>query len=69
MESDPDLDPDPLVRGTDPGDPDPGPHQNITDPQLLMIHEVFASRILYSVQELCRWFRFAQLAKGKKFRP
>jgi hypothetical protein len=20
-------------------------------------------------QDLCRWFRFAQLAKGKKFRP
>jgi hypothetical protein len=22
-----------------------------------------------SVAALCRWFRFAQLAKGKKFRP
>ncbi len=28
MESDPELDPDPLVRGTD-----PDPHQNVTDPQ------------------------------------
>jgi hypothetical protein len=26
--------------------------------------------ILYFFKELvCRWFRFAQLAKGKKFRP
>jgi hypothetical protein len=23
----------------------------------------------YKKQNLCRWFRFAQLAKGKKFRP
>ncbi len=36
MESDPDLDPGPLVRGTDPGDPDPGPDHNINDSQLLM---------------------------------
>jgi hypothetical protein len=31
MESDPALDPDPLVRGTD-------PHQNVTDPQHWKIH-------------------------------
>ncbi len=23
----------------------------------------------YSILVMCRWFRFAQLAKGKKFRP
>ncbi len=27
-----DADPDPLVRATDPGIPDPDPHQNVTDP-------------------------------------
>jgi hypothetical protein len=33
MKSDPELDPDPLVRGTDPGILDPDPHQNVLDPQ------------------------------------
>jgi hypothetical protein len=54
-ESDPKLDPDPLVRGTD-----PDPHQNVTDPQhcsqdyvqqpqtKLYIHEfIFGLLVLY----------------------
>jgi hypothetical protein len=34
-ESDPELDPDPdpSIRGADPGIRDPCPHQNVTDPQ------------------------------------
>ncbi len=27
------MDPDPSVKGTDPGDPDPDPNQNVMDPQ------------------------------------
>ncbi len=30
--------------------------------------QAFIERNLYTVG-VCRWFRFAQLAKGKKFRP
>ncbi len=34
MKSDPELDPDPLVRGTDPGILDPDPHQNVLVPNI-----------------------------------
>ncbi len=30
---------------------------------------IFKCRGCYHFSWLCRWFRFAQLAKGKKFRP
>ncbi len=31
--------------------------------------EKFAQLLFCILSLLCRWFRFAQLAKGKKFRP
>jgi hypothetical protein len=31
--------------------------------------QTVAPAALLSFKVLCRWFRFAQLAKGKKFRP
>jgi hypothetical protein len=39
LDPEPDSKPDPLVRSTDPGDPDP--HQNVTDPQHWLIFFLF----------------------------
>jgi hypothetical protein len=33
------------------------------------LEEAFIKNISHTVSLVCRWFRFAQLAKGKKSRP
>jgi hypothetical protein len=37
--------------------------------QLLRQPEIFKEKYEFFKKVVCRWFRFAQLAKGKKFRP
>ncbi len=49
--------------------PDPDPKHRYLH---TVLHSLFALRsfgVLITGSSLCRWFRFAQLAKGKKFRP